>query len=73
MEACVGVGIYSIKLTYADGTCSPLFGHREPNTESIVEQDAETQMPCLVTAVNIQAWDQNYVQALTFLGGEGNS
>lgn len=73
VEACVGVGIYSIKLTYADGTCSPLFGHREPNTESIVEQDAETQMPCLVTAVNIQAWDQNYVQALTFLGGEGNS
>ena len=50
-----------------------MFGHREPNTESIVEQDAETQMPCLVTAVNIQAWDQNYVQALTFLGGEGNS
>ena len=28
IEACVGVGIYSIRLTFADGTTSPLFGHR---------------------------------------------
>ena len=28
IEACIGVGIYSVRLTYLDGTQSPLFGHR---------------------------------------------
>lgn len=28
IEACVGVGIYSVRLTYVDGSTSPLFGHR---------------------------------------------
>ena len=53
IEACVGVGLYSIKLTYADGTSSPLFGHRHPNVESLVETDENTQLPSIVTAVNI--------------------
>lgn len=36
VEACVGVGIYSIKLTYVDGTSTPLFGHRQPNVENFL-------------------------------------
>lgn len=28
VEACVGVGIYSLRFTYNDGSQSPLFGHR---------------------------------------------
>ena len=31
LSACVGVGIYSMKLSYSDGTDSPLFGSKEPN------------------------------------------
>jgi hypothetical protein len=31
IEACVGVGIYSLKLTYSDGLESPLLGSRETN------------------------------------------
>lgn len=31
LEACVGVGIYSIRLSYSDGSTSPLFGTKEPN------------------------------------------
>ena len=31
LDACVGVGIYSIRLTYSDGTKSPLLGSRETN------------------------------------------
>ena len=73
IEACVGVGIYSIKLTFADGSMSPLFGHRQPNVESMIENDEGTQMPAQITSVNIQAWAQNYVQALTLFGGANNS
>ncbi len=29
LEACVGVGIYSIKMTFSDGTSSPMIGERE--------------------------------------------
>ena len=73
IEACVGVGIYSIKLTYVDGSESPLFGHRQPNVENPVKVDPATQMPTHCTAVRVQAWGQNYVQALTLLGGANNS
>ena len=69
IEACIGVGIYSIKLTYVDGTTSPLFGHRQTNVENQVANDPATQMPIHVTAVRTQAWGQNYVQALALLGG----
>jgi hypothetical protein len=31
LRACVGVGIYSLKLTYSDGLESPLLGSRETN------------------------------------------
>ena len=36
LEACIGVGIYSIKLTYVDGTESPMFGCRQTNSEDSV-------------------------------------
>ena len=70
LEACIGVGIYSIKLTYADGTESPMFGCRQTNAENSVKVDQATQQPCHIHGIRIQAWSQNYVQALTFLGEE---
>ena len=42
IEACVGVGIYSLRLTYDDGSQSPLFGHRQPNAESEIAVDPQT-------------------------------
>jgi hypothetical protein len=32
ISACSGVGIYSLKLTYEDGSQSPLFGSRPETT-----------------------------------------
>ena len=69
IEACVGVGVYSLKLTYTDGTESPLFGHRQPNMEDPIRIDPDTDLPHEVRAVSIQAWGQNYVQAITLMGG----
>lgn len=40
IEACVGVGIYSLRFTYQDGSQSPLFGHRQPNVENVIKVDA---------------------------------
>ena len=42
IEACVGVGIYSFKLTYSDGSCSPLFGHRSVNASDEIMVDRRT-------------------------------
>ena len=70
IEACVGVGIYSIRLTFVDGSQTPLFGHRQPNVEASVKIDPSTQMPTHVRALSVQAWGKNYVQALTLLGKE---
>ncbi len=39
LEACIGVGIYSIRVTYVDGTISPLFGTRQPNVEDLIGMD----------------------------------
>ena len=40
LEACAGVGIYSLKLTYSDGLESPLLGSRETNSVmELVSQD----------------------------------
>lgn len=50
-----------------------MFGHRQPNVENPVSVDETTQMPAHVTAIRVQAWGENYVQALTLLGGQGNS
>lgn len=62
-----------MKLTFVDGTSSPLFGHRQPNVEDVVRIDPQTQMPAHISAVRIQAWGENYVQALTLLGGQSHS
>lgn len=72
IEACVGVGIYSLRLQYHDGSQSPLFGHRAPNTESDIAIDQQTQEPAHIGAASIQAWGENYVQVLTLLGGPKN-
>lgn len=59
LEACTGVGIYSIRLGYSDGTRSPLFGNKEPNQcMQLAEQDSE---PAHVATIKMQAWDGNYV------------
>ena len=61
IEACVGVGIYSLRLQYHDGSQSPLFGHRAPNAENDIAIDQQTQQPAHIGAASIQAWGENYV------------
>ena len=63
IEACVGVGIYSIQLTYNDGTTSPLFGGRMPNMEAFLRDlsNADSVSPAQIGGVDIQAWGENYV------------
>jgi len=64
IEACVGVGIYSIKLGFSDGTSSPLIGGRDPTaTISLGAQAVKT--------INVRAWNDNYIQALKFEGTDG--
>ena len=73
IEACVGVGIYSLRLTYHDGSQSPLFGHRQPNVENVIAADESgSQMPTHIAAASVQAWAENYVQVLSLLGNGGN-
>jgi len=72
IEACVGVGVYSLRLSYQDGSQSPLFGYRQPNVEQEIQADEQTDMPEHIGAVSMQAWGENYVQALTLLGGASN-
>lgn len=62
MGACVGVGIYSLKLNYSDGTESPLLGSREPNHEMNLSSNGETQDH--VAVIKMQAWEGNYVQGV---------
>ena len=73
LEAHVGVGVYSMRLTYDDGTQSPLFGHRQPNAENEIAADPQTQSPVHISAASVQHWGQNYVQQVTLLGGPQNN
>lgn len=58
VSACSGVGIYSLKLIYEDGSFSPLFGSRPETTEIEVKGDQ-------VSSVGLRAWKENYVQTVT--------
>lgn len=54
LQACVGVGIYSLRLLYSDGSESPLLGSREPNTTmdiSRLEGDRVTQQKVAVIKI----------------------
>jgi hypothetical protein len=65
VEACVGVGIYSIKMTFNDGTESPLFGGREiTNSMDVMNQDQTEYEP--IANLKVRAWGENYVQAIQF-------
>ena len=41
LEGCIGVGIYSLKLTFSDGTTSPLIGGRDiTHSIDIIDQES---------------------------------
>lgn len=59
VSACVGVGIYSLRLHFDDGTQSPIIGSRsELSTDMSIGSEQVTQ-------VGIRAWKENYVQTVT--------
>jgi len=58
ISACVGVGIYSIRLHFDDGTTSPILGSR---TELTSDLQFGTEA---VTQIGVRAWKENYVQTL---------
>ena len=66
VSACVGVGIYSVQLSYSDGCVSPLLGKRKINADTEL-------LPGEMQATRIQHWAENYVQALTFLDSNRNT
>ncbi len=47
-----------------------MFGTRQPNVEDMIGIDSQTQMPMHISNVSVQAWGQNYVQALTLMAGD---
>ena len=58
VSACVGVGIYSVRLHFDDGSQSPVLGSR---TELTAGLELGTDP---VTQIGIRAWKENYVQTL---------
>lgn len=64
LQACVGVGIYSLKLTYSDGTLSPLLGSR--GTNKFIEFPSDVQ----VKEVSTRTFGENYVQQVAFVDGQ---
>ena len=60
IEACVGVGVYSIKLGFSDGTSSPLIGGRDPtNIVDLLAEMGDESDP--LKTVKIRAWNENYI------------
>lgn len=58
ISACVGVGIYSLRLHFNDGTASPIIGSRsDMTTEVHLNLDP-------ITSIGIRAWKENYVQTV---------
>lgn len=55
VQACVGVGIYSLQLFFSDGTASPCLGSRQDFNQAIEVSDHKT------TKIAIRAWKENYV------------
>ena len=70
LEACMGTGIYSMKLHYSDGTNSPLIGGRDPTTSIQLYKDSNFDQNSLCK-VQVRAWSDNYLQALTFEDEQG--
>lgn len=60
----MGVGIYSLKLQFDDGTQSPLMGSR-PELSADLPVGAEQ-----VTSFGIRAWKENYVQTVVIEQGK---
>ncbi len=58
IAACTGVGIYSLKLVYDDGTETPLFGSRAETNQIEVVGDQ-------IASVGLRAWKENYVQTIS--------
>ena len=60
----MGVGIYSLKIQFEDGTQSPLLGSR-PELGAELPIGSEQ-----VTSFGIRAWKENYVQTVTIEQGK---
>lgn len=59
IQACSGVGIYSLALQYSDGFDTPCIGSRSAYNSSVELESHER-----VKVVAIRAWKENYVQTL---------
>lgn len=70
IEACVGTGIYSMKIHYNDGTSSPLIGARQPTTSIKLHKESNYDQNSLCK-VKVRAWTDNYLQAITFEDSKG--
>lgn len=70
IEACVGVGIYSLKLTYRDGTTTPLIGSRLPNVDLRLQSPSTGEIS-ETRHISMKAWAENYVLSLTFANEAG--
>jgi hypothetical protein len=66
IQACVGVGVYSLAMTYSDGFDTPCIGSRTSYNHEIKLMDHEK-----VKSVSIRAWKENYVQQLVVKATEG--
>ena len=65
ISACVGVGLYSIQLTYNDGSVSPVIGKRDLNAEADI-------LPGEMSSIAVQHFKDNYVQTMTVLDPNKN-
>ena len=66
IEACVGVGVYSLAISYQDGFETPCLGSRSSYHHKVEFKDHEK-----VNSVGIRAWKENYVQTLVVKSTDG--
>lgn len=70
VEACVGVGIYSVKLTYSDGSASPLLGTRKVTASVDLPHAKDQDQTDGKFTVQVRAWGENYLQSILFKRGQ---
>jgi hypothetical protein len=67
IQACVGVGVYSLALSFHDGFDTPCLGSRDAYNHKVELKDHEK-----IKAVSIRAWKENYVQTLIVKATDGD-
>lgn len=66
IQACSGVGIYSLALQYSDGFDTPCIGSRSAYNSTVDIESHER-----IKVISIRAWKENYVQTLVMKGEKG--